>query len=49
MSDQEGISPYMQYQNNIKQTSNYNREKYRFGDYWLIQYQILQSNILRIV
>ena len=49
MSDQEGISPYMQYQHNIKQTSNYNREKYRFGDYWLIQYQILQSNILRIV
>ena len=30
----------LQYQNNIKQTSDENKEKYKLGDYKLIQYQI---------
>ena len=30
----------LQYQYNIKQTSDENREKYQLGDYKLIQYQI---------
>ena len=38
MSDQGRIS---QYQYNIKQTSDENKEKYQLGDYKLIQYQIL--------
>ena len=38
-----------QYQYNIKQTSDENKEKYQLGDYKLIQYQILQSNIARTV
>ena len=34
----------------IKQTSNNNREKCQLGDYhYLIQYKILQTNIIRIV
>ena len=44
MSDQDRISPY-----NIKQTNDENREKYKLGDYKLIQYQILQTNITRTV
>ena len=44
MSDQDRISPY-----NIKQTSDENEEKYQLGDYKLIQYQILQINITRVV
>ena len=44
MSDQDRISPY-----NIKQTSDENKEKYQLGDYKLIQYQILQTNITRTV
>ena len=43
-SDQDRISPY-----NIKQTSDENKEKYKLGDYKLIQYQILHANITRIV
>ena len=39
----------MQYQYNIKQTSDENKEKYQLGDYKLIQYQILQTNITRTV
>ena len=39
----------LQYQYNIKQTSDKNKEKYRLGDYKLIQYQILQINIIRTV
>ena len=39
----------LQYQYNIKQTSNENNEKYKLGDYKLIQYQILHANITRIV
>ena len=31
------------------QTSDENEEKYRLWDYLLIRYQILQSNIMRIV
>ena len=38
-----------QYQYNIKQTSDENKEKYQFEDYKLIQYQILQTNITRTV
>ena len=34
---------------NIKQTSDENKEKYQLGDYRLIQYQILQTNITRTV
>ena len=30
----------LQYQNDIKQTSDENKEKYQLGDYKLIQYQI---------
>ena len=30
-------------------TSNENKEKYQLGDYKLIQYQILQTNIIRTV
>ena len=30
----------IQYQNDIKQTSDENKEKYQLGDYKLIQYQI---------
>ena len=37
------------YQHNIKQTSDENKEKYQLGDYKLIQYQILQTNITRTV
>ena len=44
MSNQDRISPY-----NIKQTSDENKEKYKLGDYKLIQYQILQTNITRTV
>ena len=44
MSDQDRISPY-----NIKQTSDENEVKYQFGDYKLIQYQILQINITRVL
>ena len=36
-------------QNNIKQTIDENKEKYQLGDYQLIQYQILQNNIRRII
>ena len=39
----------IQYQYNIKQTSDENKEKYQLGDYKLIQYQILQTNITRTV
>ena len=55
MSDQDRISPYnistisVQYQYNIRLTSDENKEKYQTGDYKLIQYQILQSNITRTV
>lgn len=48
MSDQDSISS-LQYQYKIKKTSDENREKYQLEDYWLIQYQILRSNIRRIV
>ena len=39
----------LQYQYNIKQTSDENKEKYQLGDYKIIQYQILQTNIPRTV
>ena len=39
----------LQYQYNIKQTSDEYRGKYQFGDYKLIQYKILLTNITRIV
>ena len=39
----------LQYQYNIKQTSNENKEKYQSGDYKLIQYIILQTYITRTV
>ena len=45
MSDEVRISPY-----NINIVpSNENKEKYQLGDDLLIQYQILQTNIKRIV
>ena len=37
----------LQYQYNIKQTSDEKKEKYQLGE--LIQHQILQTNIKRIV
>ena len=44
MNDQERISPY-----NFKQKRDENKEKYQLGDYYLIQYQILRTNTIRIV
>lgn len=44
VSDQDRISFYI-----IKQTSDESEEKYGIGDYLMIQYQILQTNIIRIV
>ena len=43
MGDLDRISLYNNYQHNIKQTSNEKKEKSSLGDYWLIQYQILQK------
>ena len=48
MSDQDRILPYNNLYN-IKQTSDENKEKYWLGDYQLIQYQILQTNIRRAI
>ena len=42
--DQDRISPC-----NIKPTNDENKEKYQSGDYWLTQYQILQTYIIGIV
>ena len=39
----------LQYQYNIKQAGDKKKEKYQLGDYFLIQYQILQTNIARII
>ena len=44
MNDQDRISPYK-----IKNTCDENKEKYQLVDYLLIQYQIHQSSIVRIV
>ena len=33
----------------MKQTSDENKEKHQLGDYQLIQYQILQNKIIRII
>ena len=49
MGDLDRISLYNNYQHNIKQTSNEKKEKSSLGDYWLIQYQILQTNITRTI
>ena len=40
---------FLQYQYNIKQTSDDNIEKYQLGDYKLIQYQILHTDMTRTV
>ena len=40
---------FLQYQYNIKQKSDENIEKYQLGDYKLIQYQILQTDMTRTV
>ena len=45
-SDQTDFSLHYQY--NIQQNSDKNKEKYQLGDK-LIQYQILQTNIIRTV
>ena len=39
----------LQYQYNIKQAGDKNREEYQSWDHQLIQYQILWTNIIRIV
>ena len=39
----------LRYRYNVKETSDENKEKYQLGDYKLIQYQILQTNITRSV
>ena len=36
-------------EHNIKQSNNKNREKYKVGDDYLIWYQIIKTNIIRIV
>ena len=48
MSDQDNNFS-LQYQYNIKQTSDEKIEKYQLGDYILIQHQILQTNMIRTV
>ena len=45
MSDQDRISPYNIIECNVKNTSDENEEKYQLGNYKLIQYQILHTNI----
>ena len=40
---------FLQYQYNIKQTGDENKKIYQLWDCCLIQHQILQSNIMRIV
>ena len=43
------LSPLsLHYQCNVKETSNENKEKYQLVNYWLIQFQILQTNIINI-
>ena len=49
MSDQDRNSPYYIILHNTMQTSDENKEKYQLSDYWLIQYQIFQINIMRII
>ena len=49
MNDQDRLNFSLQYQYNIKQTSDENKEKYRLRNYKLIQYQILQTNTTRTV
>ena len=46
MSDQDNFS--LQYQYNIKQISDENKEKYQFGDNQLIQHSILWTNIITV-
>ena len=48
MSDQDRISPYNINTISTRQVMR-NKEKYQLGDYKLIQYQILQTNISRTV
>ena len=48
MSDQDRISPYNIDTISSKQVMR-KKEKYQLGDYWLIQYQILQTNMTRTV
>ena len=43
VSDQERISPQ-----NIKHISDENKEKYQLEDYYLIQFQILSIDIIRM-
>ena len=43
VSDQERISPQ-----NIKHRSDENKEKYQLEDYYLIQFQILSIDIIRM-
>ena len=49
MSDQDRNSPYYIILYITMQTSDENKEKHQLWDYWLIQYQILQTNITRII
>ena len=44
MNDQGRISPHI-----IKQTSDEVTEIYKLGDYYLIKYQNLQTNTIKIV
>ena len=39
----------LQYQYNMQQTSDENKDKYQLGDYLLVQNQILRANITIIV
>ena len=48
MSDQDRISPYNIDTISSKQVMR-KKEKNQLGDYWLIQYQILQTNMTRTV
>ena len=42
------LTPSIQYQSNIKQTSDEKKEKYQSEHYTLIHYQSLRTNIIRI-
>ena len=47
VSDQDKISPYYIYKISCRQVMR--KEKYQLWNYPMIQYQILQANIMRII
>lgn len=39
----------LKYQYNMKQTNNKKIRKYQLGDYYLMEYQVLKTNIILII